>query len=534
MLKALFKKQFMEINTWLIQDRKTGKRRSVGGIVLLCIVYAALFLMLSSVFVGLGFMICQPFMDAGLGWLYFALTGLVSALLGVFGSIFTTYTTIYAAKDNELLLSMPIPPKYIIAARLSGVGFWSFVYTALTFLPTSAVYWFFSAKNNSLTAGVVAADLLLLLLISLFCLAFCCILGWLIAWIASKIKIKSGIKVILSILFIAVYYLFYSRAYSLIEDIVANASVIGEKIKGAAYPLYILGRAGEGRLIEVIIFALCVIAFSLLIFFTLSQSFIKLATSGNGGSASEYKKEALKLRSPGSALLAKESKRFLSSATYMLNCGLGTLFMPAIGILALVKADVVNQILSSIPGMSVHAPLIACAVICMVSSMNDITAPSVSLEGRNIWIVQSLPVTPWEVLASKLKLHILTTEVPLLFCSVCIILTIKPNIADSILIIAMSVLFVIFTAVMGLAANLRFPNLQWKNEVFPIKQSASVFISLFGSWLIIILLAVAYLPLMAFVSATVYLLICTALVTVADIAMILWIKNRGSRIFASL
>ena len=33
--------------------------------------------------------------------------------------------------------------------------------------------------------------------------------------------------------------------------------------------------------------------------------------------------------------------------------------------------------------------VILCALICMVISMNDMSAPSVSLEGKSIWLAQS-------------------------------------------------------------------------------------------------------------------------------------------------
>ncbi len=50
----------------------------------------------------------------GYGWLYYALMGLLALAFGVFGSVFSTYAGLYQAKDNELLLSMPIPPRRIL------------------------------------------------------------------------------------------------------------------------------------------------------------------------------------------------------------------------------------------------------------------------------------------------------------------------------------------------------------------------------------------------------------------------------------
>ena len=56
-----------------------------------------------------------------MGWLYFALMGLLAVLLGAFGSVFNTYSGLYLAKDNDLLLSMPIPVNTLMASRLLSV-----------------------------------------------------------------------------------------------------------------------------------------------------------------------------------------------------------------------------------------------------------------------------------------------------------------------------------------------------------------------------------------------------------------------------
>ena len=50
--------------------------------------------------------------------------------------------------------------------------------------------------------------------------------------------------------------------------------------------------------------------------------------------------------------------------------------------------------------------------------MNLMAAPSVSLEGRTIWLVQSLPVRPWQVLRAKLQLQLVLTAVPALIAAV--------------------------------------------------------------------------------------------------------------------
>ena len=90
MIKTLFKKQMMETFSWLYRNRKTGKNRTVGGAVAFGLLYLGIFAILGFVFYGMAEILCQPLVDVGLGWLFFAIMGLIAVAMGVFGSVFNT------------------------------------------------------------------------------------------------------------------------------------------------------------------------------------------------------------------------------------------------------------------------------------------------------------------------------------------------------------------------------------------------------------------------------------------------------------
>lgn len=92
MLKLLLKKQLFEIFRSYFYDAKKNKARSRLATAL----YIGLFVLLMAgilggIFTLLAVKLCGPLAAAGLGWLYFALMGLIAVLLGAFGSIFNTY-----------------------------------------------------------------------------------------------------------------------------------------------------------------------------------------------------------------------------------------------------------------------------------------------------------------------------------------------------------------------------------------------------------------------------------------------------------
>ena len=137
-----------------------------------------------------------------MGWLYFALMGLIAILLGAFGSVFNTYAGLYLPKDNDLLLSMPIPVPALLASRLLGVYLMGLLYSAIVIVPAVIVYW--------VTAGAalpaVWGGLLLTLLISVIVMILSCALGWVVAKISQKLKHKGFLTVAVSLVFICLYY----------------------------------------------------------------------------------------------------------------------------------------------------------------------------------------------------------------------------------------------------------------------------------------------------------------------------------------
>lgn len=535
MFKSLLKKQLMEVNTWLLQNKKNGKKRSAINMAMLIVMYTVLFFCLGIIFFMAGKMLCRPLVSAGLGWLYFAIMGLMSIMLGVFGSVFNTYATLYKAKDNEFLLSMPIPPSGILAVRLFGVWMWSFIYEAIVFIPTIIVYWIDMDSQSGLTIQAVLFGILLLVLLSVFILTLSCILGWVVAKISGRLRNKSIVTVFISLIFIALYYVGYAKAYSLLQNILANAQIVGARVKGAAYPLYLMGRSGEGDALSMLLFTMIIAVIFGVVYLVMTRSFLKMATAGKGAARIQYKETDTKVKNIKGALLFKEIKRFVSSAVYMLNCGLGTILIPVFGIFILIKAGWIQTLIISLLGKeSAAAGLIVCAMLCMIASMNDITAPSVSLEGKNLWLVQSMPVSAWQVLLAKLKLHLLFTEIPVVFCCACVVIAIRPQPVVSVMLFLIPILFVILSAEFGLMINLISPNLRWTDETVPVKQSMGVLLTIFGGWAFIIVIGILYFVMHLFITAEMFMLLFAVIAGILDAGLLYWLKNKGTKIFEKL
>lgn len=531
MLRILFKKQMLELNQNFFQNKKKGTSRSKVSAIAFIALYIVLMIFLGGIFFALGINLCEPLVKGGLGWLYFIIMGLIAVALGVFGSVFNTFASLYQAKDNDLLLSMPIPVSAVLAVRLSGVYVMGLVFGSIVMVPTILVY----AIVVKPGIGVIIAGIVWLLLISVFVLTLSCILGWVVAKINSKLKNKSMITVIVSLTFFGGYYYVYFKANDLLQMLIANSMKVGMKIKGSAYPLYWLGRAGEGDITSIFLLAAMVILSFALVYFVLSRSFLKIVTSNHGGTKTVYREKQVKGKSQTGALLTKEIQHFLSSATYMLNCALGTLFLVVAAIMLLVKGDWITNMLSQIfaANMDVIA-VIGCFAICLIIAMNDITAPSISLEGKNLWIAQSLPVTSWQILKSKMELHLLFTLIPTLLCSVCLVVVLHTSIVLSVFIFLIPLLFTVLSAQFGLAINLKMPNLNWSNEAVAVKQSIGVLLAMLIGWCYSAVMIAIYLFWGGQLGARLYLLFSLILTVALIVGLHYWLRAKGTKILESL
>ena len=149
MLNVLLKKQLTEIFRSYFYDPKKNRARSKAGIVAYFILFVVIMAgFLGGVFTFLSLSICGALAAVGMDWLYFALMGLLAVLLGAFGSVFNTYSSLYLAKDNDLMLSLPIPVRVLMTSRLLTVYLMGFMYSLAVIGPAIIVYW--------LTAGVSA------------------------------------------------------------------------------------------------------------------------------------------------------------------------------------------------------------------------------------------------------------------------------------------------------------------------------------------------------------------------------------------
>ena len=186
--------------------------------------------------------------------------------------------------------------------------------------------------------------------------------------------------------FLTIYYVFYFNISSILQNMLVNMSAIEQGIKGYVYPIYKLGLGAVGDGVSLLIFAAISIALFAVVYLVLSKTFLGIVTRTDKQRTKVY--TATKAREKGAfgAILGKEFRHFLGSPAYMLNGALGTLLMPAAAVFLIIKGSDVRELLDMLRMQGLgelvgaYLPLVLGAAICFISTMNALTAPSMSLE----------------------------------------------------------------------------------------------------------------------------------------------------------
>lgn len=530
MLGALLKKQFYEMMAFLFISNKTGKRREpkalLGFVLLMLYAVGAI----GYMFWLIAKTLCAPLVGGGLAWVYFALTGVMSVAFSCIGSVFAVKSKLYEAKDNDLLLALPVKPWQILFSRMVGLYALAFFFSAVVFLP--AVVQYFITVGFSLLPAVFC--LVITLLLPLGVLAVCSLLGWLIALITSRMRAKNLVTVTLSIAFLAGYFYLYSKLNDYLSYVIAHGAVVGAKIRTALYPFWKMGLAATGDFLALLPFAGLLVGVFACAYFLLSKTFLAVVTTRRGEARPKYKARPQKQGSVFFALFRKETGRFFKNPMVALNCLLGSLMSLFLSVVALLNIDFLRG-LSSVDGMGREiSALLFTAVVCAVVATNIISASSVSLEGETLWLVKSLPVKTGKILAVKTAFHCLITAVPVCIFAVTVGAVLRLGVALFSLAVLIALAFTVFCAVLGLVFNLALPNLHWTNEITVVKQSASPMLAMFSGIGAVALLVLGYFAFGKHLPAWGYMLSCLAFLVTACVAMTVWLTKKGAELFERL
>jgi ABC-2 type transport system permease protein len=236
------------------------------------IVFAYVFVTVCFMMYNISEALCAPLTAVGMDWLFFAIIGFFAIGMSVVFGLFTSQPMLYDAKDNDLLLALPIPASKILLSRMLLLYVQNLLCSVLILAPALVVY----TQTVGADAVALALQVMILLIMPLLCLVIECVVGWIIALISSKMRNKNIVTVVLSLALLAAYFYFVGKMPDYMNYIIANSQQVGSSLVNAFYPFYKMGLGASGDVESFLIFAGISLAVFALVYLLLSVSFIRI------------------------------------------------------------------------------------------------------------------------------------------------------------------------------------------------------------------------------------------------------------------
>ena len=397
----------------------------------------------------------------------------VSSFSILFLTIFYSNGILFGSHDIETLLSLPLKSSDIISSKFMFMYLLNFLIGFIFMLP-GGIVWVLNGSLNVLHIILYFTSMIFVPLIPM-CIAAC--MGMIVVVVSSYFKRKNVIALIFSFVMIGIIgYIAVSAMKSGNEDsieimlskqITGLYPISGLFVQHTNFPMYI----GMGLFI----------AFSTAVFYIfvkiVAMKYGLLNTLAKTTSRYSDNKKSYNRKSIFLALYEKEMGRFLSSYMAVLNAGLGVILLCVFSIFFLFNS--VEQIgeSSGIENINEYLSNFAPLFIASMLSLSCPAASAISLEGKNIWILQSSPVKVKMILNSKIAVNLTLHLIGYMISIFAFMLKLDMNFIQVINLIIVPICYSIFITVIGISLNKKYPNYEWESEMMVVKQSMPVIVS---------------------------------------------------------
>ncbi len=505
--------------------QKDGKLKAAGfllGFVLLGI-------LLLGVSFFYSYMLAEAFSVMDMLYILPALMMTVSSLTSLVTTIYKAGAILFSFKDYDLVMSLPVTQGSVVASRVIILYFMNELFALILLLPMMVVY----AIMAQPVLLFYVVFVLTLLCVPMLPAVLASLIGVVVTVISARFRHKNLIGTMLMLL-ATLAVVFGSFRLGGSAD---KLGELGTAFMGMVNRIYPLAGMYTSALCEINLLSLtgflaCSLIPFILFIAGVSRWFGAMHTFCTSvGTRSDFVLRQGKTRAPFFALYHKELRRFLSSPLYILNTSIGSILSLVLVIaLFFVPSQTLEQVLG-LPGLSQMLPLIAPIFLCFFIGVSSTSACSVSLEGKSLWIVRSLPVDTRTVFAAKLGVNLMITVPFSLVDSILLTLFLKPGLLDGILLFVTPLLYCFYISLAGLFFNLRFPNFTWTTEVAVIKQSAATFCGIMAGMLPVIGVAALMIAVPS-VTGWLPLVFCASILLVVCVLSIL-LRTVGVKWFES-
>lgn len=390
----------------------------------------------------------------------------MAAFIAFAGTFSLMQNTLFGGRDFEFLQSLPVKTSTVIAAKITAVMLFVIGEDLLIFVPTALCY---LIKTGDVIGALIS--LVAVFFVSFIPVLISCLLGTLVVLITRHLKNQNIFQVIVYGLYflLIIAFSFAMRAKGAASSAISNVLPHIKLFAGALRsndPLQLLLFIG----VNLGAFALVVLFVSLL--YKPINSIKQKAGDGR------YRVSRKANASVSSALFRKDMMMIFTKPSLLINSMMGPVLFTIMGIFVqLIPTASENPEPARSFSVIALVPLFA----FMLNSMTNAAAASISLEGRNFELLLSYPLSPANVIRSKIiSALVLPSGISLIgSIAVTVIAFLKQNVDAYSIPLIITVLLapqlsLVYTTIVSVLCNLRWPKIYYEADIQVVKNSKSV------------------------------------------------------------
>ncbi|MGI6083933.1 MAG: putative ABC transporter permease subunit [Acetivibrionales bacterium] len=443
------------------------------------------------------------------------MAAVISGIIVLIFGIFYILSTVFLAKDTELLASLPLSQGNVFLSKFALVLLGEYPFAFFLMIPPVIIY----GVGQKMGITYYVLSIICTLIIPLVPLVISALFSLFLMSIVSRSRNRDLITIIGSIILLVAVFLgqnyFISRMpeneqeflMQLFKSSNAMVEYIGRAFPPAVWITKILsGTMSEALINMAYLIIVSVMAFGL-VFFIASFIYQRGATAQlETGISTGKTKLSYKSLSQVLTIFKIEWLTLLRTPIYALNSLVMVFMAPLLIMLPMFGGNLANdpdlQFLYRLIENSESNPaliLIVAGIIALFVLINPAVSSTFSREGKNIWILKNIPVKPEIQVFGKLLAGYSISFIAALLSAFMAILSFKISIISTIMIVILTSAALVPISAIGIYIDLMRPKLVWNNPQEAIKQNFNVVIAMLLGFLAVTILGVIGYIVVAFV-----------------------------------
>ena len=452
------------------KNKKRAKARSAVGVGVAWLIVALLITFYEFMFMSILHM-------EGNVAVFPPLVAMFAMFLTLLTSVSYAKTLLFEAKDHDMLFSLPLPGRTIVAAKLATMYTLDSVLNIIMLVPCGIFYGIFARPHVTFYLYYF----ILIFFASLIPILIASILSALMSMIASRFRHAQFVSIVLYIIFLfaVMSFSFTMGSSAGSEEEVMVGAMFGGVLDGlsAVYPplAWFTEAAMEGRLSSALLFVgVSLLAFAI-VALVFGKFYVKIHEMFRPRTVRRKYKSSDKTSGIMLALMKKDMKRTFSSANIFMNQLVGLLMLVVFAVMFSIQ-DFGAESEEVAELFSIMFPFI----FAMAAAMVNDTTTAISLEGKTFPLLKSLPIAPKAIIYSKLYLHMAFCAPVILVCGIAVSIVNGLHAVGAIATVVIPLCYAYSSGIVGLLINLKKYKVDWTSEITIVKNNLPMVITMLG------------------------------------------------------